>query len=94
MTYILWFGLCLVFFMRTYGLYRPIQQMSGLHELRMTAHACVVAGLTLCGTLYLSSGAQISRIEIYADSPNRLRHDHRPPDDPAPHDVQALPSGH
>ena len=64
MTYILWFGLCLVFFMRTYGLYRPIQQMSGLHELRMTAHASIVAGLTLCGTLYLSSGAQISRIEI------------------------------
>ena len=64
MTYILWFGLCLVFFMRTYGLYRPIQQISGLHELRMTAHASVVAGLTLCGTLYLSSGAQISRLEI------------------------------
>lgn len=64
MTYILWFGLCLVFFMRTYGLYRPIQQISGLHELRMTAHASIVAGLTLCGTLYLSSGAYISRIEI------------------------------
>lgn len=64
MTYILWFGLCLVFFMRTYGLYRPIQQMSGLHELRMTAHATIVAGLTLCGTLYLSSGAFISRLEI------------------------------
>jgi exopolysaccharide biosynthesis polyprenyl glycosylphosphotransferase len=64
MTYILWFGLCLVFFMRTYGLYRPMQQISGLHELRMTAHATVVAGLTLCGTLYLSSGAFISRIEI------------------------------
>lgn len=64
MTYILWFGLCLVFFLRTYGLYRPIQQMSGLHELRMTAHASIVAGLTLCGTLYLSSGAFISRIEI------------------------------
>jgi exopolysaccharide biosynthesis polyprenyl glycosylphosphotransferase len=64
MTYILWFGLCLVFFMRTYGLYRPIQQISGLHELRMTAHATVVAGLTLCGTLYLSSGAFISRLEI------------------------------
>jgi exopolysaccharide biosynthesis polyprenyl glycosylphosphotransferase len=64
MTYILWFGLCLVFFMRTYGLYRPVQQMSGLHELRMTVHATIVAGLTLCGTLYLSSGAFISRIEI------------------------------
>jgi exopolysaccharide biosynthesis polyprenyl glycosylphosphotransferase len=66
MTYILWFGMCLVFFMRTYGLYRPIQQISGLHELRMTAHAAIVAGLTLCGTLYLSSGAFISRIEIAA----------------------------
>ena len=64
LTYILWFGLCLVFFMRTYGLYRPMQQISGLHELRMTAHATVVAGLTLCGTLYLSSGAFISRLEI------------------------------
>jgi exopolysaccharide biosynthesis polyprenyl glycosylphosphotransferase len=64
MTYILWFGLCLVFFMRTYGMYRPMQQISGLHELRMTAHATVVAGLTLCGTLYLSYGASISRIEI------------------------------
>jgi len=64
MTYVLWFGLCLVFFMRTYGLYRPIQQMGGLHELRMTVHATIVAGLTLCGTLYLSKGALISRMEI------------------------------
>ncbi len=64
LTYILWFGICLVFFMRTYGMYRPMQQISGLHELRMTAHATIVAGLTLCGTLYLSSGAFISRLEI------------------------------
>ena len=64
MTYILWFGVCLVFFMRTYGLYRPIQQIGGLHELRMIVHATIVAGLTLCGTLYLSSGAFISRLEI------------------------------
>lgn len=64
MAYILWFGICLVFFLRSYGLYRPIQQLSGLHELRMTAHAVIVAGLTLCGTLYLSSGAMISRIEV------------------------------
>lgn len=64
MTYVLWFGICLVFFMRTYGLYRPIQQMGGLHELRMMVHATIVAGLTLCGTLYLSSGAFISRLQI------------------------------
>jgi exopolysaccharide biosynthesis polyprenyl glycosylphosphotransferase len=64
MTYVLWFSICLLFFMRSYGLYRPVSQMGGLHELRMTAHAVIVAGLILCGTLYLSSGAFISRIEI------------------------------
>jgi exopolysaccharide biosynthesis polyprenyl glycosylphosphotransferase len=63
-AHLLWFGLCLIFFMRSYGLYRPPQQMSGLHELRMGVHAVVVAGLTLCGTLYLTGGIFLSRLEI------------------------------
>jgi exopolysaccharide biosynthesis polyprenyl glycosylphosphotransferase len=63
-AHILWFGVCLIFFMRSYGLYRPLQQMSGLHELRMGIHAVIIAGLTLCGTLYLSSAGSISRVEI------------------------------
>jgi exopolysaccharide biosynthesis polyprenyl glycosylphosphotransferase len=63
-VHILWFGVCLIFFMRSYGLYRPPQQMSGLHELRMGIHAIIIAGLTLCGTLYLSSASSISRVEI------------------------------
>ena len=62
--YIAWFGVCLVFFMRSYGLYGSIQHHSGLHEQRMTIQATLTSGLLLCGTLYLSSGQAISRIVI------------------------------
>src|SRR5487761_252760 len=37
--YIGWFALCLIFFTRSYGLYGPIQNRSGLHEQRMTVQA-------------------------------------------------------
>lgn len=62
--YIGWFAVCLVFFTRSYGLYGPIQNRSGLHELRMTMQATLTSGLLLCGTLYLSSGEDISRVVI------------------------------
>src|SRR5580700_8035031 len=62
--YIGWFGICLIFFTRSYGLYGPIQNRSGLHEQRMTIQATLTAGLLLCGTLYLSNGTEISRIVI------------------------------
>ena len=62
--YIGWFGICLIFFTRSYGLYGPIQNRSGLHEQRMTIQATLTAGLLLCGTLYLSNGEEISRIVI------------------------------
>ncbi|MDQ2833072.1 MAG: sugar transferase [Acidobacteriota bacterium] len=62
--YIAWFGVCLVFFMRSYGLYAPIQNSSGLHEQRMTIQATVTSGLLLCGTLYFSNGEAISRIVV------------------------------
>jgi exopolysaccharide biosynthesis polyprenyl glycosylphosphotransferase len=62
--YIGWFGMCLVFFTRSYGLYGPIQHRSGLHEQRMTVQASLTSGLLLCGTLYLSSGESISRIVV------------------------------
>jgi exopolysaccharide biosynthesis polyprenyl glycosylphosphotransferase len=62
--YISWFGVCLVFFTRSYGLYGPIQHRSGLHEQRMTIQASLTSGLLLCGTLYLSSGEAISRIVV------------------------------
>src|ERR1700744_4873157 len=60
--YIGWFGICVVFFTRSYGLYGPIQNRSGLHEQRMTVQASLTSGLLLCGTLYLSSGEAISRV--------------------------------
>lgn len=59
--YVGWFAVCLVFLTRSYGLYGPIQNRSGLHEQRMTIQAALTAGLLLCGTLYLSSGEAISR---------------------------------
>lgn len=62
--YVGWFALCLIFFTRSYGLYGPIQNRSGLHEQRMTVQATLTAGLLLCGTLYLSRGVEVSRIEV------------------------------
>jgi exopolysaccharide biosynthesis polyprenyl glycosylphosphotransferase len=62
--YIGWFGICVIFFTRSYGLYGPIQNRSGLHEQRMTIQATLTSGLLLCGTLYLSNGEEISRIVI------------------------------
>jgi exopolysaccharide biosynthesis polyprenyl glycosylphosphotransferase len=62
--YIAWFGVCLVFFTRSYGLYGPIQHRSGLHEQRMTVQASLTSGLLLCGTLYLSNGEAVSRIVV------------------------------
>jgi exopolysaccharide biosynthesis polyprenyl glycosylphosphotransferase len=62
--YVGWFSLCLIFFMRSYDLYGPIQHFSGLHEQRMTIQATLTSGLLLCGTLYLSNGEAISRVII------------------------------
>lgn len=63
-AYMLWFALCLVFFTRSYGLHGSIQSRSGLNEQRLTLQATLVAGLILCGTLYLAGAEQISRIAI------------------------------
>jgi len=62
--YLLWYALCLIFFSRSYGLYGPVQTRSGLHEQRMTMQASLTAGLVLCGTLYLSNGAGVSRTVV------------------------------
>jgi exopolysaccharide biosynthesis polyprenyl glycosylphosphotransferase len=59
--YVCWYAVCLIFFSRSYGLYGPIQNRSGLHEQRMTLQASLVAGLLLCGALYLSRGLVMSR---------------------------------
>ncbi|MDW5266777.1 MULTISPECIES: sugar transferase [Acidobacteriaceae] len=62
--YIGWFAACLIFFARSYGLYGPIQNRSGLHEQRMTVQAVLVSGLLLCGALYLFNGVAVSRIVV------------------------------
>jgi exopolysaccharide biosynthesis polyprenyl glycosylphosphotransferase len=62
--YIGWFAACLIFFVRSYGMYGPIQNRSGLHEQRMTVQASLMAGLLLCGALYLFNGVAISRIVV------------------------------
>ena len=61
LLYLFWFGATLIFFTRSYGLYGPIQNRSGLHEQRMTIQATLTAGLLLCGALYLRREIQVSR---------------------------------
>ncbi len=63
-AYMAWFALCLSFFTRSYGLHGPIQSRSALNEQRLTLQATLVAGLILCGTLYLMGGEQISRVAV------------------------------
>ena len=62
--YLLWYGAALVVITRSYGLYGPIQNRSGLHEQRMTIQATLTAGLLLCGALYLSRGIEVSRVVV------------------------------
>lgn len=62
--YLGWFALCLVFFSRSYKIYAPVSHRSGLHEQRMTVQACLIAGMLLCGALYLSRGEVVSRVVI------------------------------
>ncbi len=62
--YLLWFGLTLAFITRSYGLYGPIQNRSGLHEQRVTMQATLTAGLLLCGALYLFRGYDVPRTVV------------------------------
>ncbi len=64
LLYLLWFSVGLVFFTRSYGLYGPIQHRSGLHEQRMTVQATLVAGLLLCGLLYICREVAVSRAVV------------------------------
>jgi exopolysaccharide biosynthesis polyprenyl glycosylphosphotransferase len=64
LIYLAWFSVALVMITRSFGLYGPIQNRSGLHELRMTVQATLTAGLLLCGSLYLSRGIEVSRAVV------------------------------
>ena len=64
LVYLAWFSIALVLITRSFGLYGPIQNRSGLHELRVTVQATLTAGLLLCGALYLSRGIAVSRAVV------------------------------
>ena len=59
--YIGLFGLFLVGLARSYGLYGPILSRNGLNEQRLTVQSSLIAGLLLCGTLYLRRAEGVSR---------------------------------
>jgi exopolysaccharide biosynthesis polyprenyl glycosylphosphotransferase len=64
LIYVAWFGLLLVAFARSYGLYEPIMNRSGLNEQRLIVQAACISGLLLCGTLYLARAEMVSRIVV------------------------------
>jgi exopolysaccharide biosynthesis polyprenyl glycosylphosphotransferase len=63
-TYIAWFGFLLVVLSRSYGLYGSILSRNGLNEQRLTVQATLIAGLLLCGTLYLRHAEAVSRVVV------------------------------
>jgi exopolysaccharide biosynthesis polyprenyl glycosylphosphotransferase len=64
LMYLAWYALLVVVISRSYGLYRPILNRSGLHEQRMVVQASLTSGLLLCGTLYLMRADMVSRIVV------------------------------
>ncbi len=58
------FGVYVVLTSRLFGLYRSSENISGLHEQRMTVQAVLTSGLLLCGTLYLTRGYAVSRLAV------------------------------
>ncbi len=63
-AYVGWFAVCLVFVTRSHGMYGPIQNRSGLHEIRMTLQSTMTAGLLLCGALYVTHNVAVSRLVV------------------------------
>ncbi|HEY0758492.1 MAG TPA: sugar transferase [Acidisarcina sp.] len=63
-AYLAWFIATLLVVSRSYGLYRPMQLISALHEQRMTVQATLAAGLLLCGALYVTHGETVSRAVV------------------------------
>ena len=64
LVYVGWYGLMVVILARSYGLYGPIPSRSGLNEQRLTVQSALIAGLLLCGTLYLGKAEGVSRIVV------------------------------
>jgi exopolysaccharide biosynthesis polyprenyl glycosylphosphotransferase len=63
-AYILLYGVMVVVLARSYGLYGSILNRSGLNEQRMTIQSALIAGLLLCGALYLARAEMVSRLVV------------------------------
>jgi exopolysaccharide biosynthesis polyprenyl glycosylphosphotransferase len=62
LLYLVWFALVYVVIARRYGLYGHVLKAGGgTRELRMTAQACLNAGMLLCGAVYMTHDLAISR---------------------------------
>jgi FlaA1/EpsC-like NDP-sugar epimerase len=64
LIYLFVFIVYFILFARFYGLYRMVDNKSGLHEQRMTFQATLTAALLLCGTLYVFRAYAVSRIVV------------------------------
>ena len=62
--YLMWFVLAYLLVARRFGLYAPVPSVNGYDDLRLVVQGCLIAGLLLCGALYLFHGIQISRILV------------------------------
>ena len=65
LAYLAWFIVMLLVVSWHYSLYGPLQLRSTLHEQRMTAQACLTAGILLSGGLYLTEGDRVSRSLVF-----------------------------
>jgi len=63
-TMLAWFIVCFLYLSNSYGLYRSLHNRNGLTELRLTVQATFIAGLILCGTIYLSRSEAVSRLLV------------------------------
>jgi len=63
-AYIFLYGVMVVVLARSYGLYGSILNRSGLNEQRLTIQSALVAGLLLCGALYLGQAEAVSRLVV------------------------------
>ncbi len=62
LLYLCGFMMAYALIARRYGLYGQLMNSaSGAHELRMTAQACLTAGMLLCGAVYMTHFLYISR---------------------------------
>ena len=59
-----WFLVSLIVLSEHYGLYNSVSSASGTHDLRLTIQASLIAGLLLCGGLYMAHWEMASRAVV------------------------------